>query len=191
MGFYMHSEGTANPIPGGIPIGTLERIEADIAELRSLRATLEQYGMGMISESSAVTETDFGLVLSAKEKNAAIEGTLANSIEEMNKELQRLSGIDTVDFGLSPYQSAKVNEEKSAFFQILFMQGGMASASGCYILSGYGVGENRYFARDLSKDGAANTVTIEGQSFLVQNSSNSYLNCRIVTFMGEIPQISF
>ena len=41
MGMYVQSNGTATPIPGGIPSDILERIENDIEQLRALRAGFE------------------------------------------------------------------------------------------------------------------------------------------------------
>ena len=115
MGTYVQKDGKAHPVPGGVPAGTLERIENDIAELRSLRASLERYGMAMISESEAVTDADSGLVLSAKEKNATVEGTMANSIEKLvnktehiiNKTVITLTNVDiTTRSGRGAYYSA-------------------------------------------------------------------------------------
>lgn len=81
MGTFVQKEGNAYPVPGGIPGGVLERIENDIAELGALRASLEQYGMAMISESKTVTDANSGLVVSAKELNSALPGTIAYEIE--------------------------------------------------------------------------------------------------------------
>lgn len=70
--------------------GSNPEIEAKLAELellieqtQALRADLENYGMVKLSNSSAVTE-NVGLALPATEKNASIEGTLANQIASMN-----------------------------------------------------------------------------------------------------------
>ena len=48
------------------------------------KATETSYGLARISESTTVTETGSGLVLSAKEKNPAVSGSLANLVENLN-----------------------------------------------------------------------------------------------------------
>lgn len=114
MGVFMHSGDSASPVPGGIPAGTLERIEADIEELRSLRATLEQYGMGIISESESVTDTDSGLVLGAKEKNASITGSIMNFVEKNKQLIESISESSFIFRGtVTDFNSV----EKSGFYQ--------------------------------------------------------------------------
>lgn len=93
---YVHSSGSAEQIPGGIPYGTLEQIKKDIEGLHALRAGFEQYGMAMTTESDSVTERDSGLVLWAGEKNSALEGTLANRIQNIS-EIYRYGKDDFVE----------------------------------------------------------------------------------------------
>ena len=57
-----------------------------IDEVKSLRATLNAYGLVKVTDSSAVTDSS-GLALAATEKNASITGTLANQISQLNTEL--------------------------------------------------------------------------------------------------------
>lgn len=51
------------------------------------KATETDYGLARISESTTVTEMNSGLVLSAKEKNPSVGGTLANEINKINQSL--------------------------------------------------------------------------------------------------------
>lgn len=57
-----------------------------IDEELAKKATSTQFGRVKLSDSSAVTDSD-GLALAATEKNASIEGTLANEIREHIKEM--------------------------------------------------------------------------------------------------------
>ena len=54
-----------------------------IDEVKSLRATLNAYGLVKVTNSSAVTDSS-GLALAATEKNATIPGTLANQVSQLN-----------------------------------------------------------------------------------------------------------
>lgn len=74
-----------NPVGGGVNTDILKRITDMESELRLLKqsvATETDYGLAKITESSAVTEKDSGLVLSARERNPAVDGTLANKIKK-------------------------------------------------------------------------------------------------------------
>lgn len=86
MGLYVKNGESVSLVPGGVPQDVIERIEKDIAELRELRAGLDNYGLAKISESDSITDS-CGLVLGASEKNAAVEGTLANRIEKNNEQI--------------------------------------------------------------------------------------------------------
>ena len=57
---------------------------AEIQRISGLRASYSQYGFAMLSDSSTATRGD-GLVLPTSEKNAAIDDTLANRIEKLDK----------------------------------------------------------------------------------------------------------
>ena len=62
-------------------------MESELRLLKQSVATETGYGLAKITESSIVTEKDSGLVLSAREKNPAVDGTLANTIKNIsNKE---------------------------------------------------------------------------------------------------------
>lgn len=69
---------------------TAETLTRMINETKALRATSETYGMAKLSDSAAVTDST-GLVLAATEKNATIEGTLANQLSRLNTEYTKLS----------------------------------------------------------------------------------------------------
>lgn len=77
------------PFRGGINLQEIKRLEALISEnkrlieeLKQLKADFYDYGLSKFSDSSSITES-IGLALSAKEKNAAIPGTMANEIEKI------------------------------------------------------------------------------------------------------------
>lgn len=74
---------SVNPVQNRVIKNALDRLEALIEETNALRATLETFGLSKISESEAVTDPDSSLVLSAKEKNSSIEGTIANEIKKL------------------------------------------------------------------------------------------------------------
>lgn len=91
MSVNVQKDGKLVPIAGNSSGGTSPEVEAKLAELESLinqtkalRADLETYGMVKLTDSSAVTDST-GLALPATEKNASIEGTLANGIEKVKK----------------------------------------------------------------------------------------------------------
>lgn len=68
---------------------TLDQIDADIQarkEAEELKAASGVYGHVKLSDSSAVTDST-GLALPATEKNASIEGTLANQISAIKYKL--------------------------------------------------------------------------------------------------------
>ena len=99
MAIFYQNHGQAFQIRGGgITQSTLDRITELESTVESLSAALHNiigskatetdYGLARISESTAVTETGSGLVLSAKEKNPSIDGTLAREIKELKKSIE-------------------------------------------------------------------------------------------------------
>lgn len=83
-----------NRLGGGINQPLLDRIdelERRLEAVESGRASEESYGLARISESGAVTDTGSGLVLSARQNNAAETGTLANRIENVLEKTNRLA----------------------------------------------------------------------------------------------------
>lgn len=76
---------SVNPVQNKIITEALNRLDSLIEETKALRATLETYGLVRISESETVTEADSGLVLSAREKNSSIEGTIGNEIKKIEQ----------------------------------------------------------------------------------------------------------
>lgn len=76
----------------------LDQAMRELQELKSTRATQNTYGLSKISSSSSVT-TDDGLVLSAKEKNASIDGTIANGQKKLQQDFKALfnSALKTHD----------------------------------------------------------------------------------------------
>ena len=117
MGIYLQQNGTPQQIGGGINQAVLDRIltletgiqdtknrlqqseaelqaiksslqnsNIELSALKNSKATASAYGLSKISGSTTVTE-DAGLVLSAKEKNPAVNGTLANEINKVANEM--------------------------------------------------------------------------------------------------------
>lgn len=76
----------------------LDQAMRELQELKSTRATQNNYGLSKISGSSSIT-TDDGLVLSAKEKNASIDGTIANGQKKLQQDFKSLfnSALKTHD----------------------------------------------------------------------------------------------
>lgn len=79
---------------------TLDQIDADIQarkEAEELKAASGVYGHVKLSDSSAVTDST-GLALPATEKNASIEGTLANQIANFGKSVDLVWSNDGTNF---------------------------------------------------------------------------------------------
>ena len=64
----------------------IDNLTKAINDATALRASLEAYGLTKVTNSSAVTDST-GLALAATEKNASIDGTLANSISKLNSDI--------------------------------------------------------------------------------------------------------
>lgn len=109
---------------GGITQKLLDRIQAledelqsvkyelalsgiDLEALKASRATPSAYGLAKISESTSVTETSAGLVLSAKEKNPAVPGSMARKMSTLQ------SGID--DLRISRIANANIKDIAEIF----------------------------------------------------------------------------
>ena len=94
MGLYLHKNGTAIPVGGGMSSTLFDRVsalESGIEELKNGKADSENYGLARISESAAVTQKDLGLVLGAFEKNASVSGSIMNFAENIRKNTDSLS----------------------------------------------------------------------------------------------------
>lgn len=74
---------------------TVERLERSIEEAKALRASFTAHGMTKVTNSAAVTDST-GLALAATEKNATIEGTLANQLAQLNTDLQFIEYINVL-----------------------------------------------------------------------------------------------
>ena len=77
-----------------------------IQQIQESRATLDQFGLVKISGSDTVTE-DNGLVLSAKEKNPAVPGSIARKMSTLQ------SGID--DLRISRIANANIKDIAEIF----------------------------------------------------------------------------
>lgn len=80
---------------GGTSLSDRERIaelENRLEQLESRLATAETPGLVRLSSSEAVTDSN-GLALPASEKNAALEGTLANQLKNISQKTGNLEYI--------------------------------------------------------------------------------------------------
>ncbi len=84
--------GSKNAVENRAIFEALQRLENLENETRALRATLSDYGLAKLSDSEAVTDST-GLALPATEKNASIEGTLANRIEKVDGKVNGIVGL--------------------------------------------------------------------------------------------------
>lgn len=85
-----------NAVGNDIITAELQKIDHDIETLLELRASLTGYGLAKVTESRDVTDMSGGLVLSARENNANVPGTLRNEIEKQ-KEFFSVKGIQITD----------------------------------------------------------------------------------------------
>lgn len=82
---------------------SLQNSNIELSALKNAKATASAYGLSKISGSTTVTE-DAGLVLSAKEKNPAVNGTLANMIAKYQKPLRGYSRFSEVPVPNGEYE---------------------------------------------------------------------------------------
>lgn len=75
----------------------------------SLNATADKAGHVKLSSSSAVTDST-GLALPATEKNAALEGTMANQIATLNKSL----GVESIEVSCNTDVALNVSASKAS-----------------------------------------------------------------------------
>ena len=73
-----------NAIENGAVAEAIERIESDIERLEGLKASLTQAGNVRLSSATNVTDST-GLALPVTEKNASVEGTIANQVHNIGK----------------------------------------------------------------------------------------------------------
>ena len=83
-----HVKGVTNGVQTQI-----DNLTKAINDATALRASLEAYGMTKVTNSSAVTDST-GLALAATEKNASIDGTLANQISQLNSDNSKKIIVD-------------------------------------------------------------------------------------------------
>lgn len=108
---------------GGTSHSVLERIselEREVQILKEQKAGPETYGLARISRSETVTEDDSGLVLSAAENNAGIEGSLAYRIEKINNGMMSLtfngSRFNGLDGAVQACVDSLPNERNCTYF---------------------------------------------------------------------------
>lgn len=93
-----------NPVQNKVVKTVIDNLDQAIADAKALRASLEAYGMVKLTESSAVTDST-GLALAATEKNATIEGTLANQLSQLNTDYA--SFVRKMSQGIRFYMDSK------------------------------------------------------------------------------------
>lgn len=94
---YTESEALEELTPGEslkLALGKIAKAVKEIIAHMALKATGSVTGHVKVSSSAAVTDST-GMALAATEKNATIEGTLANQIAELNTNLNRIYGFAT------------------------------------------------------------------------------------------------
>lgn len=104
-----------SPSGGGTSQAVLDRIaalEQKIEQLEGKKATDSEYGLARISESSSVTETGAGLVLGAKEKNAAITGTIAHGMSALGNKAEQAFDLASTSIQFENYGYTGADSEK-------------------------------------------------------------------------------
>ena len=86
------SDTSENPVQNKVIKAQIDSLNQAIEEAKALKASLEQYGMVQLNDTSVVTDST-GLALPATEKNPNLEGTLANQISQLNTDLESLYSI--------------------------------------------------------------------------------------------------
>lgn len=134
-GNIIHDANRTGPYPrgGGVNPELINRIslmEKEIDDLKKAVATHENYGLAKISFSESVTE-DFGLVLSAKEKNPAVTGSLA---DEISKVQQKINGFE-------PVYGAVQNVSGFKYFNVSLLKMGKMGFCDAYVYSDESFGD--------------------------------------------------
>ena len=144
-----------NAIENGAVAEAIERIESDIERLEGLKASLTQAGNVRLSSATNVTDST-GLALPVTEKNASVEGTIANQVHNIENSISVkrnmallfstyatvVGGILTTTSAPAPTNSYNVNiasidlygermltEDERSKFNILIRSGGFILTS--------------------------------------------------------------
>ena len=88
------SDTSENPVQNKVIKAQIDSLNQAIEEAKALKASLEQYGMVQLNDTSVVTDST-GLALPATEKNPNLEGTLANQISQLNTDIKSSKWINT------------------------------------------------------------------------------------------------
>lgn len=125
---------SSNAVMNWVLTNALNRLEQLENETRALRSTLTEFGLSKICtvDVTDVTE-DNGIVLGAKEKNAAIDGTIANEIkktsEEINEKIKNVSSISIISdaneapFGFSSLPNDGTNNPYNFWCTLITLHG--------------------------------------------------------------------
>lgn len=89
--------------------GKIAKAAGSLISHISLNATADKAGHVKLSSSSAVTDST-GLALPATEKNAALEGTMANQIATLNKSL----GVESIEVSCNTDVALNVSASKAS-----------------------------------------------------------------------------
>ena len=133
----------------------------------SLGATADKAGHVKLSNSSAVTDST-GLALPATEKNASLDGTMANQIAALNKSLwQKTNGKFVLDNGLKMCWGIANNG--SITFPITF-------TSVPFVIGSFSNGNNDVFFASHMTSRSASGATYTGHYSTDGQTWVSYLN---------------
>ncbi|MCI8418478.1 MAG: hypothetical protein HFI33_13470 [Lachnospiraceae bacterium] len=117
---------------------------------------------------------------------------LMDRLEKLEK--RYLGKLEVINFELPANKNRKIMERWAPFTQMLFMQGTTGSATGTYVLSGYGSGTAlRYHVGNIITSEYV-TIEISGeeyeQEFIINNQSQANLECTLMIIQGDIPTIN-
>ena len=104
------SDTSTNAVQNKAVKAQIDALNTAIDNAKALRASLQQYGMVQLNDTSVVTDST-GLALPATEKNPNLSGTLANQILSLNTNLN-IEPINIVK------ASSKAVYKTSEFFRI-------------------------------------------------------------------------
>lgn len=110
----------------------MSTLTGTIQDILASKATDTSYGLAKVSESTTVTETDSGLVLSAKEKNPAVTGTIANGQKKLQDDFNSL--FDSALKTYSKYVNNSVDALESGIYNVGISNGDIPVSYGVLVV---------------------------------------------------------
>lgn len=155
---------------------TLDQIDADIQarkEAEELKAASGVYGHVKLSDSSAVTDST-GLALPATEKNASIDGTLANKIENFSSKIDLLwsnngSNFDKTEGSLTPQCPVIVTGTDNELYDAFIIMHSHGQLTGVRNYDG----STCYLTQFLNINSIENNIYIAKREVKVQRSAST------------------